>query len=133
MISFWLVLHILAPLVDDNGRSVWFCAQFVASMSSSPLTTMMAKDTHRFSQVMSHLSVFMCISVPLCVHECVVIFQLCCYSLMTHTVPGSGECHSIVTASLGRLAAATIPAPSKPSMHITLRSTRTEKKTRSYK
>lgn len=116
MIPIWLAHAVLAPPVE-GCESVGSACVRVERISESPLAGLMAKKRCRFFRVMWHLSMFVCVYVCQCaffVLMCVVILQLCCCSLMTRAAPGSRGCHSVVTNSLGRLAAAKAPTPAKP-------------------
>lgn len=93
------------------------CMYECCVFSLSPLTTLAAHKCNIlcfffFSYVCQCASVCLCV----CVSVSVVILRLCCCcSLMTRAVPGSRGCHSVVTNSLGRLAAAKTSAPAKPT------------------
>lgn len=96
------------------------CMYECCVFSLSPLTTLAAHKRNIlwvfcffFSYVCQCASVCLCVSVSVSV-SLVILRLCCCCSLMTRAVPGSRGCHSVVTNSLGRLAAAKTPALAKP-------------------
>ncbi len=106
MIPIWLAHVTLAPPVEGSGSSMCVACMCV------PFAVFISQSYH--TNTIFCAFVCQCVLVCSCVHVCGVILWLCCCSLMTRAVPGSWGCHSVVTNSLGRLAAAKVPAPAKP-------------------
>lgn len=125
MIPIWLTLPTLPPLAKTSGSSVCLSSQCVVCISQSPLTTLVASNRRCFSQVMSHLIVFVCANVLFflcsceCAHTFVVIIRMFCCSLMTRALPGGWGCHNVVTNSLSRSAGAKTPAKPLCTSHTT--------------